>query len=174
MDAHKSQRLQTVDDLLSGYGSLSVPQLMRCLAPDFRHQVLPASLAMAPHDRAAFAKHAAGIFGVFDEFSMVPCTTIDGGGRGGDADAAGEEEEQEEPVVMVHAQMRGRLKKDAAAAAGAAGRDGDGDGGETWWENECVMMIRLTADATLVREVVEFVDSAKAIEMARSHAPKDF
>ncbi|KAI0471547.1 hypothetical protein GGR56DRAFT_654575 [Xylariaceae sp. FL0804] len=143
MDAHRLRRLQTVDDLLSGYGSLSVPQLMKCLTPDFRHQVLPASLDMIPHDKEAFAKQAAGIFAIFDEFAMVPCT-VSGG-----ADASG--------PIMVHAQMRGRLK-----------------GGRGPWTNECVIMIRLTDDATQVREVVEFVDSAKAMEMARSHAPKDF
>ncbi|KAI1134841.1 hypothetical protein F5Y05DRAFT_192355 [Hypoxylon sp. FL0543] len=60
-------------------------------------------------------------------------------------------------VAVVHARMQGTLK-----------------GGAGEWINECVMMIRLTPDGTQVASVAEFVDSAKALEMARKHAPDDF
>ncbi|KAI1395837.1 hypothetical protein F4819DRAFT_169224 [Hypoxylon fuscum] len=60
-------------------------------------------------------------------------------------------------MVVVHALMQGMLK---------------GGGGE--WLNECVMMIMLSADGNQVTRVTEFVDSAKALEMARKHAPDDF
>ncbi|KAI1409466.1 hypothetical protein F5Y13DRAFT_169884 [Hypoxylon sp. FL1857] len=60
-------------------------------------------------------------------------------------------------MAVVHARMQGVLK-----------------GGAGEWINECVMMIQLTPDATQVVRVTEFVDSAKALEMARKHAPDDF
>ncbi|XXH04336.1 hypothetical protein Hte_010750 [Hypoxylon texense] len=60
-------------------------------------------------------------------------------------------------MMVVHALMQGILK---------------GDAGE--WKNECVMMIQLSSDGTQVVRVTEFVDSAKALEMARKHAPDDF
>lgn len=60
-------------------------------------------------------------------------------------------------MAVVHARMQGVLK-----------------GGAGEWINECVMMIQLTPDATQVVKVTEFVDSAKALEMARKHAPDDF
>ncbi|KAI3320403.1 hypothetical protein HD806DRAFT_538243 [Xylariaceae sp. AK1471] len=142
MEVSRWQRMQTIDALLEGYGSLSVPKLLELLAPEFHHQTLPESLGMPVRDRAAFAKHAAGIFSVFDNFQMIPKTVIDDAAAG---------------VVAVDARMLGTLK-----------------GGKGEWENECVMMIRLTEDGLNVLDVREFVDSAKAMEMARTHAPKSF
>jgi hypothetical protein len=134
--------MQTVDALLWGYGSLSVPKLLEVLAPGFHHQTLPESLGMPIRDRAAFAKHAAGIFGIFAEFKMIPKTIIDDAGAG---------------AVAIEARMLGTLKN-----------------GRGKWKNECVMMVRLTDDGLQVLDVREFVDSAKAMEMARTHAPEAF
>ncbi|KAI2470480.1 hypothetical protein F4781DRAFT_174356 [Annulohypoxylon bovei var. microspora] len=141
MDEARARRL-TVNALLDGYGSLSVPQLLRTMSPDFHHQVLPESLGMKPRNREAFAQHAAGIFSIFDEFRMVPKSIIDGGPGS---------------MAVVHARMQGILK-----------------GGAGEWINECVMMIQLSQDGTQVVRITEFVDSAKALEMARKYAPDDF
>ncbi|KAK8049949.1 hypothetical protein PG994_011679 [Apiospora phragmitis] len=140
-----SQRIKTVHDLLDGYRSLSVPTLLAPLAEDFRHRALPASLEMPERDRAAFAQHAAGVFGLFDAFEMVPQAVHE--------DAAAN-------VVVVHALMRGVMKKKQQQ--------------QVDWRNECVLLIRLSADGARVREIAEFVDSAKAVEMRRKHAPGVF
>lgn len=63
-------------------------------------------------------------------------------------------EDQGRNVVVVHARMEGTLK-----------------GGNEEWLNECVMIIFLSADATQVVKIEEFVDSAKAMEMRTKHAP---
>ncbi|KAI2613223.1 uncharacterized protein GGS25DRAFT_155126 [Hypoxylon fragiforme] len=60
-------------------------------------------------------------------------------------------------MVAVHARMQGMLKNGA---------------GE--WINECVLLIQLSPDGTQVLRVTEFVDSAKALQMAREHAPESF
>ncbi|KAI0880748.1 uncharacterized protein GGS22DRAFT_192883 [Annulohypoxylon maeteangense] len=143
MDEARARRLATVHALLDGYGSLSVPTLLRPMAPDFTHQVLPTSLGMRARNREAFAQHAAGIFSVFEEFRMVPKSIVLDDGPANTA--------------VVHARMQGILKSGA---------------GE--WINECVMIIRLSHDGDQVRDIMEFVDSAKALEMARKHAPDDF
>ncbi|KAI0103848.1 hypothetical protein GGR51DRAFT_573105 [Nemania sp. FL0031] len=142
MDASRNKRMQTIDALLDGYGSLSVAKLLEPLAPDFRHQTLPKSLGTPVRDRDAFEKHAAGIFGIFDEFKMMPRTIVDDPVTG---------------VVAIDAQMLGTLKN-----------------GKGKWNNECIMMVKLTEDGLRVLEVREFVDSARAIEMAQTHAPDDF
>jgi hypothetical protein len=142
MGGSRNRRMQTIDALLHGYGSLSVAKLLEPLAPDFHHQTLPESLGMPVRDRDTFKKHAAGIFGVFDEFEMVPRTIVDDPATG---------------VVAIDAQMLGTLK-----------------GGKGEWKNECVMMVKLTEDGSQVLEVREFVDSAKAMEMAWAHTPDDF
>ncbi|KAI1477274.1 hypothetical protein F4774DRAFT_389478 [Daldinia eschscholtzii] len=142
MDETWARRRNTVNTLLEGYGSLSVPQLLLSTTPDFYHQVLPESLGMAPRNREAFAQHAAGIFNVFDEFRMIPKSIVDDGPAN---------------MTVVHARMQGTLK-----------------GGAGEWINECVMMIQLSPDGTQVSRVTEFVDSAKALEMARKHAPENF
>ncbi|KAI0378649.1 hypothetical protein F5Y04DRAFT_290817 [Hypomontagnella monticulosa] len=142
MDEARARRRKTVEALLDGYGSLSVPQLLMTMSTEFHHQVLPESLGMAARNREAFAQHAAGIFSIFDEFRMVPKSIIDDGPGN---------------MAVVHARMQGVLK-----------------GGAGEWINECVMMIQLSTDGTQVLKVTEFVDSAKALEMARKHAPDDF
>ncbi|KAI8944981.1 hypothetical protein F4801DRAFT_598600 [Xylaria longipes] len=142
MEVSRWQRMQTINALLDGYSSLSVAKLLESLDPDFHHQTLPESLGMPIRNREAFAKHAAGIFGVFEKFRMVPKAIID------DAIAG---------VVAIEAQMLGTLK-----------------GGRGEWKNECVMIVRLREDGLKVLNVREFVDSAKAIEMARTHAPENF
>ncbi|KAI2636213.1 hypothetical protein GGS26DRAFT_483430 [Hypomontagnella submonticulosa] len=142
MDQARSRQRKTIEALLDGYGSLSVPQLLMTMSADFHHQVLPESLGMAARNRESFAQHAAGIFSIFDEFRMVPKSIVLDG---------------PENMAMVHARMQGILK-----------------GGAGDWINECVMMIQLSTDGTQVLKVTEFVDSAKALEMARKHAPDDF
>ncbi|KAI0455254.1 hypothetical protein F5B21DRAFT_472532 [Xylaria acuta] len=142
MKVSKWQRMQTINALLDGYGSLSVAQLLEPLDPDFHHRTLPESLEMPVRNRESFAKHAAGIFGVFEEFRMVPKAIIDDAISG---------------IVVIEAQMLGTLK-----------------GGKGKWINECVMMVRLREDGLKVLDVREFVDSAKAMEMARTHAPEKF
>lgn len=66
-------------------------------------------------------------------------------------------EDAEESAVVILAKMEGVLQY----------------GGERW-ENECVLVVRLTADGEGVREVVEFVDSAKAGEMRGRFGPEGF
>ncbi|KAI0512735.1 hypothetical protein F5B22DRAFT_657591 [Xylaria bambusicola] len=60
-------------------------------------------------------------------------------------------------LIAIDAEMLGTLK-----------------GSKQEWNNECIMIVRLTEDDCQVLEVREFVDSAKAVEMAQTHAPKDF
>lgn len=134
--------MQTINALLDGYSSLSTTKLLEPLAPGFHHQILPESLGMPIRDKDAFAKHAAGIFGIFEEFSMTPRAIINDAAAG---------------VVAIDARMLGTLK-----------------GGKGKWETECIMTVRLTEDGCQILEVREFVDSAKAMEMARTHAPEEF
>ncbi|KAI1435123.1 hypothetical protein GGR50DRAFT_658638 [Xylaria sp. CBS 124048] len=144
-NVNRARRRQTITALLDAYGSLSVQQLLACLAPaGFHHQILPESLGMPVRDRAGFEKHAVGIFSVFSAFEIRAKRIVDDG-----------------EAVVVNAQMLGTLKL-----------GGGGGGGN--WKNECVMMIRLTEDGMHVLDIKEFVDSAKALEMARNHAPEDF
>lgn len=63
-------------------------------------------------------------------------------------------EDQAQSAVIVHARMEGILK-----------------GSSEEWLNECVMVICLSEDGTQVVKVTEFVDSAKAVEMRKKHAP---
>ena len=46
-------------------------------------------------------------------------------------------------------------------------------GGKGEWKNECVLIVKVD-DRDLVEEIQEFVDSAKAVEMMKRHAPKEF
>lgn len=66
-------------------------------------------------------------------------------------------EDAEESAVVILAKMEGVLQC----------------GGERW-ENECVLVVRLTPDGERVREVVEFVDSGKAGEMRGRFRPEGF
>ncbi|KAI3397273.1 hypothetical protein diail_11072 [Diaporthe ilicicola] len=63
-------------------------------------------------------------------------------------------DDQQQNVVVVHARMEGTLK-----------------GSNEQWLNECVMIIYMSEDGTQVVKVKEFVDSAKATEMRKKHAP---
>jgi hypothetical protein len=62
--------------LLEAYGSLSVQQLLKLLASNFTHRVLPESLGMPVRDKEAFAQHAAGIFSIFESFRMEPAEVL--------------------------------------------------------------------------------------------------
>ncbi|KAI0976325.1 hypothetical protein F4678DRAFT_456651 [Xylaria arbuscula] len=142
MESSREQRMQTIDTLLNGYSSRSITKLLEPLAPNFHHHVLPQSLSMPIRDIDAFTRHAEGVFGVFEEFKLIPKTIIDDAATG---------------MVAIHAQMLGTLKS-----------------GKGEWKNECMMMVRLTEDGRKVLDIKEFVDSAKALDMARIHAPKAF
>lgn len=132
--------MNVIEALLKAYASLDYIQLVALLAPTFRHEVLPQSLGIPSRNLAAFAEHAAGIFGIFDKFSMEPTRDPLISYCHGT------------PVVIIHAKMDGVLK------------DNKGP-----WVNECVLIIMLTADGTRIEEIREFVDSAKALVMARKH-----
>ncbi|KAH8906198.1 hypothetical protein BR93DRAFT_938689 [Coniochaeta sp. PMI_546] len=134
----------TITALLEAYGSLSVPQLLALLAPNFTHRVLPESLGMPVRDKEAFAQHAAGIFAIFESFRMEP--------KDGVLKMEGRKE-----TWVVRAHMSGILK-----------------GGKGEWKNECVLIVRMDDEGALVEEIQEFVDSAKALEMLRAHAPNSF
>jgi hypothetical protein len=132
----------TTHALLKAYASLKATELVRLFAPSFRHQVLPESLGIPVRDLAAFTKHAEGIFSVFDKFRMVPIRDPLISHCHGP------------PVVTIQAKMNGVLK-----------------GNKGPWLNECVLVVTLTPDASKIQEILEFVDSAKALLMARKHAP---
>ncbi|KAK3315903.1 hypothetical protein B0H66DRAFT_479101 [Apodospora peruviana] len=141
--ALSATRMHTINSLLEGYSSLSIPKLLKPLAPVFTQSVLPRSLGMnTPRNRESFAQHAEGIFSVFEQFRLVPESIYEDEARG---------------AVVVHARMEGTMKS---------------NGGE--WRNECIMLVKLSADGNQVVEIKEFVDSAKAVEMKKRHAPKDF
>lgn len=140
-EMHEDRR--TITALLEAYSSLSVPQLLDLLAPNFTHRVLPESLGMPTRDKAAFAQHAAGIFSVFEGFRMVPVEML--------------KADHWKQAWVVRARMEGELK-----------------GGKGAWRNECVLIVKMDAEGALVEEIQEFVDSAKAVEMKRQHAPKAF
>ncbi|KAK3380969.1 hypothetical protein B0H63DRAFT_474677 [Podospora didyma] len=161
-----SIRMDTIQTLLDGYSSLSVSQLLEPLSDNFRHHVLPSSLGMPERDKKDFAFCAAGIFAVFDEFAMVPEAVYEDTSAG---------------VVVIHARMEGTLKSNRrssmvrgqrAQSFGTKGKEKKADGEE--WRNECVMVVRLSRDGRRVEEIQEFVDSARAVEMRKLHAPKDF
>ncbi|KAI0859153.1 hypothetical protein F4860DRAFT_516220 [Xylaria cubensis] len=95
MEVSRRQRMQTIDALLEGYSSLSVARLLEPLDPDFYHRTLPESLEMPVRNREAFAEHAARVFGIFEEFKMVPRTIIDDASSG---------------IVAIEADMLGTLK----------------------------------------------------------------
>ncbi|KAJ2986409.1 hypothetical protein NUW58_g5046 [Xylaria curta] len=128
--------------LLDAYGSLSVDKLLPLLAPNFEHVTLPHSLGMPVRDKDAFAKHAAGIANLFEEFKFISNLIAD---------------DPTDGVTVIEALMVGVLKQ-----------------GKGEWRNECYLVIQLTKDFRYVRSIREFVDSAKAIEMAQTHAPKNF
>jgi hypothetical protein len=149
MSSQVADARKTITALLEAYGSLSVPQLLNLLGPDFTHRVLPESLGMPARDKTAFAQHAGGIFSVFERFRLVPVEVLKssstvGGGGGKD-------------TWVVSAKMEGVLK-----------------GSKAEWKNECVMIVKMDETGVLVEEIQEFVDSAKAREMMKQHAPKDF
>jgi hypothetical protein len=127
-----------INALLQAYASLQVTELLGLFAPSFRHQVFPESLGMPARDLAAFAKHAETIFSIFDEFHMIPIQDPLVSYSTGP------------PVVTILAKMKGVLK-----------------GSKGPWVNECVLVIGLTPDASKIVEIQEFVDSSKAILMAR-------
>ncbi|KAI0143718.1 hypothetical protein GGR57DRAFT_518200 [Xylariaceae sp. FL1272] len=139
METSRQQRMGTIRQLLDGFGSLSVNSLLKPLAPELQYQTLPESLGFPVHNFESFKHHAEGIYGIFDEFKMVPRLIAD------DAVAG---------IVTIHAQMIGILRDS-----------------KRQWRNECIMLVKLTEDGQKVSEIKEFVDSAKAMEMARNHAP---
>jgi len=66
-------------------------------------------------------------------------------------------EDSSQGVVVIHARMEGTLRSTKQK-----------------WENECVLLVKLSADGKQVQEIKEFVDSLKAMEMRARHAPQEF
>lgn len=95
MTIQQSTRLETAHAQLEAFSSLSVDAILDHFAPDFTHQVLPASTGMPARDRAAFAEHASGITSIFSKFSMPPQQVF---------------EDPERNAVIVYAKMIGELQ----------------------------------------------------------------
>ncbi|KAI1809555.1 hypothetical protein GGS20DRAFT_281290 [Poronia punctata] len=150
----EDQRKKTINALLRAYSSLSVSTLLGLLAPGFRHQTLPSSLGMPIRDREAFGRHAEAVFAVFEKFDMEPKTIVDNG-----------------KIVAIHAHMLGTFRNKRNKKVGAKGGKKRVDFSQ--WKNECVMLVTLTEDLQVL-DIKEFVDSAKAREMAGTHAPEAF
>jgi hypothetical protein len=90
----RSNRLKAAYKYLDSYRELSADALLRHLAPEFTHQVLPSSLEMAKRDRKAFSAHASGVTSIFKEFAMVPQVMY---------------EDSERNVVVAYCKMIGQL-----------------------------------------------------------------
>lgn len=88
--------LRIVQALMESYSTLTTKRMTQHLAIDFSYRVLPYSLCMPRLGRAEFSLHAEDIFGLFDEFRMVPIDTW---------------EDKTRDTVIVHAFMEGILKK---------------------------------------------------------------
>lgn len=93
--AELTSSINAVNALIDGYGSLSVARLLEPLADDFHHQVLPDSLQMKLRSKDEFARHAQGIFSIFESFRLIPKSVVEDITRG---------------MVVVHARMQGTLK----------------------------------------------------------------
>ncbi|ORY68557.1 uncharacterized protein BCR38DRAFT_406478 [Pseudomassariella vexata] len=90
-----SRGIQTVNQLLDGYSSLSVETLLAPLSESFQHRVLPESLGMPARDKAAFTQHATGVFSIFENFQLIPKSIC---------------ENMAANFVVVYAGMKGTLK----------------------------------------------------------------
>jgi len=163
-DKHYKRR-KIIDALLVAYASRSVRLLLELLAPDFEHRTLPESLGFPLRDRAAFADHAKEVFAIFACFEMMPQAIID---------------DLSTNTIVIHAHMRGVfINRDGGNNNKddddneEKGKGGEGEGLKVW-TNECVLLITLNDTNDRIVEIKEFVDSAKAKEMASKHAPEVF
>jgi hypothetical protein len=160
------KRRKVIDTLLKAYALRSVSLLLKLLAPEFQHQTLPDSLGFPVRDRAAFADHAKQVFAIFAWFEMVPQAIID---------------DLSTDTVAIHANMRGALANrgetsDASDDDDDEERKDEGEEieGMKIWTNECVLLVTLNDANDSIVEIREFVDSAKAKDMASKHAPEVF
>lgn len=131
---NRSVRLQTVYNLLEGYHTLKVENILAPLADSCTQQVLPASLGLPTRSKADYGKHATGICTIFKDFHMEPQAVF---------------EDEGQNSVVVYAKMIGELANDMGP-----------------WENECILMLRMSEDGTQIVEHKEFVDSKKFVDAA--------
>jgi len=142
----RSTRLQTAYQVLDAYGSLSVDAMLEPLAEDFTHQVLPESLDLPRRSKEQFGRHAGGIFKSFKSFKMVP---------------QGMFEDDADNAVVARCRMVGELKDGITP-----------EGKPSGWVNECVILLKMSADGKKVVEAREFVDSQKSVQMRRDSLPQ--
>ncbi|KAI0392934.1 hypothetical protein F5Y17DRAFT_477170 [Xylariaceae sp. FL0594] len=157
------RRKMAIADLLKAYSQPTADQLIGLLAPEFKHRTLPESLDFPVRDRDAFAEHAKGVFSLFASFKMAQRAIY---------------EESGSETVIIHALMEGTLRnKDCGEdKSSSSGRDraSGPDPGQMKWMNECVLFVTLNDANDRIVEIKEFVDSAKAKEMASKHGPHVF
>lgn len=134
----RSARLETAYRLLDSYSKLSPQALLANFDASFSYQTLPSSLGLPIRDLDAFGAHAGFITGIFSTFAMVPIAIF------------------EDPVknaVIATCDMVGHLKSEIVG----------GDGMK--WRNECMLVLKMTADGRRIVSMKEFVDSAKGAEL---------
>lgn len=94
----QSRRLQTAYQVLEGYKTLRLEEILRPLDDHtFTQQVLPMSLGMPSRSKSEFTKHAAGITSIFTSFRMEPQAVF---------------EDEVQNAVVIYAKMVGELTRD--------------------------------------------------------------
>jgi len=94
----QSRRLRTAYEVLEGYKTLSVANILAPLDDvSFVQQVLPQSLGMPPRTKTEFAQHASGITSIFKSFRMEPQQVY---------------EDEAQNAVIIYAKMIGELTRD--------------------------------------------------------------
>ncbi|EAA31015.2 hypothetical protein NCU07090 [Neurospora crassa OR74A] len=190
-------RLKTLRRLLEGYSSLSAPTLLQPLSPNFTHEVLPQSLGMPVRGKEDFAHHAAMVFSAFQSFEMKPTELWEDSDRGGvilrcamegilktkekpDGEKKeskakdGEAEVQAKKDITPHMDTEDVYNPDGDLKEPSSQEDEDPSTDKIHWNNECLLIISFTPCGSQISKIQEFVDSAKAVEMKKKHAPKGF
>lgn len=90
------------------------------------------------------------IFSLFEEFSMTPQPQ---GGRDGIQFCP------ETNTVIAHCKMGGKVNRNSEKGRILV------EGGVPEWWTECVLFVRMDTSGTRIREIREFVHSAKAQEL---------
>jgi hypothetical protein len=143
------QHLATFNAFIKSYSTLRPQALTTHASRDFKHTGLPLSLGMPIRTLQPFQTHAAVVFSLFSDFTMIPQDNANG-------DAV--HFSKETNTVIAHCKMGGKVNTESEMGAKLECSE--------WW-TECVLFVRLSADGKRVEEVREFVDSAKAEEMRR-------
>ncbi|KAF2242366.1 hypothetical protein BU26DRAFT_584611 [Trematosphaeria pertusa] len=142
--------MRTFRKFIAAYPTLRPQALAAHASADFTHTVLPSSLNLPSRGLEPFQQHAAMIFSLFSDFSMVP--QPEGSPRAVHFCA-------DTGTVVAHCRMGGRV--DTASEKGRVLVEG---GVLEWW-TECVLFVRMSGDGGSVVEVREFVDSGRAGEL---------